>query len=74
MKGLHLTREQKLKSTNIALPFDLWLKAKRIAAEREISLNQLVKNGLLLAMNCDEVIEIDEHGKVHNDLRGVFRP
>ena len=63
---------KKLKNTNIALPFDLWLEAKAVAAKREISLNQLVKNGLHLVLNHDETIVVDANGKTQNDLRGLF--
>lgn len=59
-------------NTNISLEHDFWMRCKMVALKRGISLNQLVKNGLALALGDDDVISIDEHGRVSNDLRGVF--
>lgn len=58
-------------STNISLPIPFWRKCKYAAIERRISLNQLVINGLKLALNEDDVIKVDTNGKVSNDLRGA---
>jgi predicted DNA-binding ribbon-helix-helix protein len=59
-------------NTNICLEEGFWLKCKNAAARRRISLNQLVKNGLLLALNQDEAIKVGSSGRVANDLRGVL--
>lgn len=57
-------------NTNICLPEDLWMRAKRAALDRRISLNQLVKNGLALALGDSDTITVDAAGTAHNDLRG----
>jgi hypothetical protein len=57
-------------STNISLDRPFWVKCKKAAIDRGISLNQLVKNGLKLALNEDDTIKVDSRGKVSNDLRG----
>lgn len=61
-------------NTNISLPRPFWFKCKAAALERGISLNQLVKNGLKLALDENDCIFIDPTGKASNDLRGIVKP
>lgn len=60
----------KLINTNICLDEAFWLRCKNAAAVRRISLNQLVKDGLKLALGDDDTIKVSRKGKVSNDLRG----
>ena len=60
-------------NTNICLEEAFWKRCKRAALDRRISLNQLVKNGLKLALDDDDTIRVDPNGKATNDLRGKVR-
>jgi hypothetical protein len=60
-------------STNICLEKPFWIKCKKTAIDRGISLNQLVKNGLRLALNENDTVHVDGKGQASNDLHGVFR-
>lgn len=60
-------------NSNISLDHAFWLRCKKAALDREISLNQLVKDGLRLALDDDEAIKVDRKGKASNDLKGVLK-
>lgn len=62
-------------NTNISLEHSFWLKCKIAAATRGISLNQLVKNGLIIALDepGHDVIKVDSSGRATGDLRGVLK-
>jgi hypothetical protein len=51
-------------STNICLEKSFWVKCKKAAIDRGISLNQLVKDGLTLALDLPDVVRVDGKGKV----------
>lgn len=60
-------------STNITLDRAFWKRCKKVAIDRGISLNQLVKNGLKLALDDSDAIVVGRDGKISNDLKGAER-
>lgn len=52
------------------MDLDFWTRCKKVAVDRRISLNQLVNNGLHLALGDDDTVKVNPDGQVSNDLRG----
>ena len=71
--SINSAKERGRVTFNVEIRKELWVEAKHVAIDRGISLRQLVENGLRLALNHGEVIEIGPDGLVGNDLRGIFK-